>query len=131
MQLGINTDFDREFDTIEEIEESLWQIAKAGFTHMHWCYEWDGDYIYAVCQNDVVIVDISGETMRQAAKITMEDPDASVTELYVSGDVLNLVVQRWETVAWWWLVSIYWNMMTRLLVSCMHPVSSTRSYPNG
>lgn len=58
----------------------------------------DGDYIYAVCQNDVVIVDISGETMRQAAKLTMEDPDASVTELYVSGDVLNLVVQRWETV---------------------------------
>lgn len=47
MELGINTDFDREFEKIEEIEESIKQIADAGFTHMHWCYEWDGDYLYA------------------------------------------------------------------------------------
>lgn len=47
MELGINTDFDREFETVEEIEESIRQIAEAGFTHMHWCYEWDGDYLYA------------------------------------------------------------------------------------
>lgn len=47
MELGINTDYDREFDKIEEIEESIRRIAEAGFTHMHWCYEWDGDYLYA------------------------------------------------------------------------------------
>lgn len=47
MELGIITDFDQEFETIEEIEESLKQIAEAGFTHMHWCYDWTGDYLYA------------------------------------------------------------------------------------
>lgn len=47
MELGVNTDFDREFEKIEEIEESIRQISAAGFTHMHWCYEWDGDYLYA------------------------------------------------------------------------------------
>lgn len=47
MELGINTDYEKEFEQIEEIEESLRQIAAAGFTHMHWCYEWDGDYLYA------------------------------------------------------------------------------------
>lgn len=47
MELGINTDFDREFERLEDIEKSIRQIAEAGFTHMHWCYEWDGDYIYA------------------------------------------------------------------------------------
>lgn len=47
MELGINTDYDREFDKIEDIEESIRRIAEAGFTHIHWCYEWDGDYLYA------------------------------------------------------------------------------------
>lgn len=47
MELGINTDFQGEFDKIEDIENCLRLIAQAGFTHMHWCFEWDGDYIYA------------------------------------------------------------------------------------
>lgn len=47
MELGINTDFMGEPDTIEEIENCLKLIAQAGFTHMHWCFEWDGDYLYA------------------------------------------------------------------------------------
>ena len=47
MELGINTDYDREFEKIEEIEESIRRIAEAGFSHLHWCYEWDGDYLYS------------------------------------------------------------------------------------
>lgn len=47
MELGINTDFQGELDRIEDIENSLKLIAEAGFTHMHWCFEWDGDYLYA------------------------------------------------------------------------------------
>lgn len=47
MELGINTDFLGEPDKIEEIENCLKLIAGAGFTHMHWCFEWDGDYLYA------------------------------------------------------------------------------------
>ena len=50
MELGINTDFEREFVKIEDMKRSLEQIAGAGFSHMHWCYEWDGDYIYAVSE---------------------------------------------------------------------------------
>lgn len=44
MELGINTDYEAEYVKIEEIEESIRRIAAAGFSHMHWCYEWDGDY---------------------------------------------------------------------------------------
>ena len=47
MELGINTDYEAEYVKIEEIEESIRRIAEAGFSHMHWCYEWDGDYIYS------------------------------------------------------------------------------------
>ena len=47
MELGINTDYEAEYVKIEEIEESIRRIAGAGFSHMHWCYEWDGDYIYS------------------------------------------------------------------------------------
>lgn len=47
MELAVNTDFSGEFTTIEETKESLRLIAQAGFTHMHWCFEWDGDYLYA------------------------------------------------------------------------------------
>lgn len=47
MELGINTDYEAEYVKIEEIEESIRRIAAAGFSHMHWCYEWDGDYIYS------------------------------------------------------------------------------------
>ncbi len=50
MELGINTDFEREFVKIEDMKRSLEQIAAAGFSHIHWCYEWDGDYIYAVSE---------------------------------------------------------------------------------
>ena len=35
---------------IEDMKRSLEQIAAAGFSHIHWCYEWDGDYIYAVSE---------------------------------------------------------------------------------
>lgn len=47
LELGINTDFEKEHDCIEEIRKELHQIADAGFTHIHWCFEWDGDYLYS------------------------------------------------------------------------------------
>jgi len=54
MELGINTDFASEADRIEEIEDSIRLIAEAGFTHMHWCHEWDGDYIYAASEMEQI-----------------------------------------------------------------------------
>ncbi|MHC1748305.1 MAG: sugar phosphate isomerase/epimerase family protein [Cellulosilyticaceae bacterium] len=47
IQLGMATDFGGEGSQIEKIEEVLCKIAKAGFTHIHWCHEWDGDYLYS------------------------------------------------------------------------------------
>lgn len=32
---------------LEEIKNKLREIAEAGFTHIHWCFDWDGDYLYA------------------------------------------------------------------------------------
>lgn len=46
-QLAINTDFAGESPQLELIREMLGGIAQAGFTHIHWCNEWDGDYIYS------------------------------------------------------------------------------------
>lgn len=47
LQLAIATDFAGEFPQIEKIKEMLYKVAQAGFTHIHWCSEWDGDYIYS------------------------------------------------------------------------------------
>ncbi|MGL4344983.1 MAG: sugar phosphate isomerase/epimerase family protein [Cellulosilyticaceae bacterium] len=47
IELAIATDFLGESPEIEKVEETLKKIAEAGFTHIHWCHEWDGDYIYS------------------------------------------------------------------------------------
>ncbi|MGL4736218.1 MAG: sugar phosphate isomerase/epimerase family protein [Cellulosilyticaceae bacterium] len=47
VELAIATDFQGEDVEVEKIEETLKRIANAGFTHIHWCHEWDGDYIYS------------------------------------------------------------------------------------
>lgn len=47
-ELAINTDFYGENPRLETLKYTLQQIAEAGFTHIHWCHEWDGDYMYSV-----------------------------------------------------------------------------------
>ena len=47
MEFGISTDFANEPWELEEIKNKLREIAEAGFTHIHWCFDWDGDYLYA------------------------------------------------------------------------------------
>ena len=54
MELAISTDFSAEFTTIEETEECLRLISEAGFTHIHWCFEWDGDYQYAYSEMEQI-----------------------------------------------------------------------------
>lgn len=48
LELAIATDFAGEATKLELLEEEMKGIAEAGFTHVHWCNEWDGDYIYSV-----------------------------------------------------------------------------------
>ena len=47
MDLAMTTDFRGEFSKIEDIESCLRDIAEAGFSHIHWCFEWTGDYFYS------------------------------------------------------------------------------------
>ena len=47
MELAIATDYRGEFRKIEDIEACLHEIAEAGFSHIHWCFEWIGEYIYS------------------------------------------------------------------------------------
>lgn len=46
-ELAINTDFADENAQLERVRDVLRKIANAGFTHIHWCYEWEGEYIYS------------------------------------------------------------------------------------
>lgn len=54
----------------------------------------DGNYIYAVRQDGIIITDISGEAMAPAGEIRLEDAGARVKEMYVQGDILNLILQQ-------------------------------------
>ena len=47
MELGFATDFGGQSIKLSEIRDTLRKISEAGFTHVHWCHEWDGDYLYA------------------------------------------------------------------------------------
>lgn len=45
--IAIATDYLGEIPSTYEIEERLKNIAEAGFTHIHWCHDWEGGYIYS------------------------------------------------------------------------------------
>jgi sugar phosphate isomerase/epimerase len=47
LELAIATDLAGGNAKIEVTEDILSRIAHAGFSHIHWCFEWDGDYIYS------------------------------------------------------------------------------------
>lgn len=42
------TDYAGESANVFELEMTLKKISEAGFNHIHWCHEWDGDYIYSI-----------------------------------------------------------------------------------
>ena len=43
MQIAINTDF---FTSTGSPQHILKAIAEAGFTHLHWCHQWNTDFHY-------------------------------------------------------------------------------------
>ena len=46
--LAMTSDFHGENRKSADIKDTLAKIARAGFTHVHWCHEWTGSYIYSV-----------------------------------------------------------------------------------
>lgn len=59
----------------------------------------DGSYIYVICEDVVEIVDVRGGAMELTGKIaiSMDSATDQVLEMYVDGDVLNLIVEREKT----------------------------------
>lgn len=59
----------------------------------------DGSYIYVVCDDTVKITDVRGGAMKIAGEVTisMDSATDQVLEMYVDGDVLNLIVQKEKT----------------------------------
>lgn len=48
MNVAYATDFAGECLSAEGLYDTLLRVAKAGFSHIHWCHEWSGDYTYSV-----------------------------------------------------------------------------------
>ncbi|MCL2472048.1 MAG: sugar phosphate isomerase/epimerase [Treponema sp.] len=46
--LAMTSDFHGESRKSAEIHGALVRIAKTGFSHVHWCHEWTGSYVYSV-----------------------------------------------------------------------------------
>ncbi len=51
-ELSIATDY---LKSTGDPETYLKKISKAGFTHVHWCHEWDSDYIYSKYEINKII----------------------------------------------------------------------------
>lgn len=51
---AIATDYGGESERLEELEAALRRIAQAGFSHIHWCHEWDGEYLYSVWEMEQI-----------------------------------------------------------------------------
>jgi sugar phosphate isomerase/epimerase len=45
---ALSTDYNGESRNTEKIRQTLSDIAGAGFSHIHWCHEWSGSYLYSV-----------------------------------------------------------------------------------
>jgi sugar phosphate isomerase/epimerase len=48
--ITINTDYKGEIPFTNDIEKTLRKISEAGFTYVHWCHEWEGNYLYCTSE---------------------------------------------------------------------------------
>lgn len=46
-ELAISTDYYADSARLEDIQSLLKKVSEAGFTYIHWCHEWCGDYTYS------------------------------------------------------------------------------------
>lgn len=54
LELAIATDYMGESKKTEDLEHILKMVSEAGFTHIHWCHEWDGDYTYSTYEMEQI-----------------------------------------------------------------------------
>jgi sugar phosphate isomerase/epimerase len=46
--LAMTSDFHGESRNSVDIKNTLTRIAQTGFSHVHWCHEWTGSYLYSI-----------------------------------------------------------------------------------
>jgi sugar phosphate isomerase/epimerase len=44
---SVNSDYNNDIHSWDEIERQVRNIGKAGFSHMQWIHDWDGEYMYS------------------------------------------------------------------------------------
>lgn len=44
---SINSDYNNDIHSWQEIERQVRSIAEAGFTHIQWIHDWEGEYLYS------------------------------------------------------------------------------------
>lgn len=47
VNVAIATDYGCPDETMEDLRELLLRVGKSGISHIHWCQEWDGEYLYS------------------------------------------------------------------------------------
>ncbi len=52
--IAMATDFLGEKQHTNDIEDMIKMIAESGFSHIHWCHEWEGNYMYAESEMDQI-----------------------------------------------------------------------------
>ena len=62
MDIALNTDFN---GSLGDPSPSLHHIAQSGFTHLHWCHQWNTDHLYA----DAEIAHIAGQLKTEGLKL--------------------------------------------------------------
>lgn len=47
MGASVNSDYNNDIHNWEEIERQIRNISRAGFTHIQWIHDWEGEYMYS------------------------------------------------------------------------------------
>lgn len=47
MPASVNSDYNNDLHSWQAIEQQIRNIAKAGFTHIQWIHDWEGEYMYS------------------------------------------------------------------------------------
>ena len=55
-QLSIATDYK---ESTGDPSPYLKQIAEAGFSHIHWCHQWNTDFLYSASEINAIAQDLS------------------------------------------------------------------------
>ncbi|MDR1852741.1 MAG: sugar phosphate isomerase/epimerase, partial [Propionibacteriaceae bacterium] len=52
--IAFSSDYLGESQDVRQIEATICAIARAGFSHIHWVHEWEGDYLYSPSEMDQI-----------------------------------------------------------------------------